>query len=174
MFLLIMILLIISFNLMFMMAKTPLVNGILLLIQTISISLLMNLTTNIYWISYIFYLMMVGGLLILFMYMCSISSNELILNNSMFIMISMIMIFFIIFLFNQFYFFSFKTWYFNFHWTPNSLLNFLSDPIIISNKLFNSNFHLLTIMLMSYLLIILTVISKLISSINGPLRATSS
>nr|YP_010554760.1 NADH dehydrogenase subunit 6 [Macrostemum radiatum]UYO79406.1 NADH dehydrogenase subunit 6 [Macrostemum radiatum] len=173
MFLLILFFIIILFNLMFLMTKTPLTTALILFIQTINITLMMNLNLNIYWISYIFYLMMIGGLLILFMYMCSISSNEIILINLINLIFLMSVTFLVLVLLNNYYFlFSLKTWYFNFYWNSSSLFNIISDPTMINNKLFSSNFHFMTIMLMNYLLLSLMVISNLISHYNAPLRSS--
>nr|YP_009093776.1 NADH dehydrogenase subunit 6 [Ulomoides dermestoides]AIS67608.1 NADH dehydrogenase subunit 6 [Ulomoides dermestoides] len=63
-------------TLMFMLMKHPLSMGVVLLTQTIIISLITgNLYMNL-WFSYILFLIMIGGMLILFMYMTSIASNE--------------------------------------------------------------------------------------------------
>nr|YP_002265572.1 NADH dehydrogenase subunit 6 [Priasilpha obscura]ACF35118.1 NADH dehydrogenase subunit 6 [Priasilpha obscura] len=63
-------------SLMFLFLNHPLSFGLILLIQTILISMITgNMSLN-YWYSYMLMLIMVGGMLILFMYMTSIASNE--------------------------------------------------------------------------------------------------
>nr|APX40717.1 NADH dehydrogenase subunit 6 [Cryptocephalus bipunctatus] len=54
----------------------PLTLGSILLIQTIMISLLTGIMSLNFWSSYIIFLVMIGGMLILFIYMTSIASNE--------------------------------------------------------------------------------------------------
>nr|WRO44842.1 NADH dehydrogenase subunit 6 [Prothemus semimetallicus] len=54
----------------------PLSMGLNLLVQTIAIAMITGLMSLNFWISYLLFLVMVGGMLILFMYMTSIASNE--------------------------------------------------------------------------------------------------
>nr|WRO44777.1 NADH dehydrogenase subunit 6 [Lycocerus curvatus] len=54
----------------------PLSMGLNLLIQTILIAMITGFMSMNFWISYLLFLVMVGGMLILFMYMTSIASNE--------------------------------------------------------------------------------------------------
>nr|APX40795.1 NADH dehydrogenase subunit 6 [Phyllotreta hemipoda] len=56
--------------------KHPLSFGMILLIQTIYTCLLSGLLNLNFWYSYILFLILVGGMLILFIYMTSIASNE--------------------------------------------------------------------------------------------------
>nr|YP_009728643.1 NADH dehydrogenase subunit 6 [Phyllotreta striolata]QHR79691.1 NADH dehydrogenase subunit 6 [Phyllotreta striolata]UPE50061.1 NADH dehydrogenase subunit 6 [Phyllotreta striolata]WDV10362.1 NADH dehydrogenase subunit 6 [Phyllotreta striolata] len=54
----------------------PLSFGLILLIQTIQTCLLSGLLNLNFWYSYILFLVLIGGMLILFIYMTSIASNE--------------------------------------------------------------------------------------------------
>nr|ALO76691.1 NADH deshydrogenase subunit 6 [Alleculinae sp. ENSP01] len=63
-------------TIMMMLTKHPISMGTTLLIQTISISVLSGNFSQSLWFSYILFLIMVGGMMILFMYMTSIASNE--------------------------------------------------------------------------------------------------
>nr|QNJ33270.1 NADH dehydrogenase subunit 6 [Toxeutes macleayi] len=60
----------------FIFMDHPLSLGFILLVQTIMISLLTGLMSYTYWFSYILFLIMVGGMLVLFIYMTSVASNE--------------------------------------------------------------------------------------------------
>nr|AML25577.1 NADH dehydrogenase subunit 6 [Erotylidae sp. BMNH 1274392] len=64
------------FSLMFIFMNHPLTKGSILLIQTLLICLTTGLTSTNYWYSYILFLIMVGGMMVLFIYMTSIASNE--------------------------------------------------------------------------------------------------
>nr|WNV65532.1 NADH dehydrogenase subunit 6 [Cyanopterus ninghais] len=55
----------------------PLTMGLLLILYVIIITFKMNFILNNYWYSYILFLVMVGGLMILFMYFTSLMNNEL-------------------------------------------------------------------------------------------------
>nr|QXG82695.1 NADH dehydrogenase subunit 6 [Chrysomelidae sp. SOIL MMG Contig15] len=54
----------------------PLTLGFILLLQTILIALLTGFMNFSFWSSYIIFLIMIGGMLILFIYMTSVASNE--------------------------------------------------------------------------------------------------
>nr|YP_009564775.1 NADH dehydrogenase subunit 6 [Henosepilachna vigintioctopunctata]QAY82226.1 NADH dehydrogenase subunit 6 [Henosepilachna vigintioctopunctata] len=64
-----------TFSFILIFLKHPLSLGFFILIQTILISITMGMFYN-FWYSYILFLIMIGGLLILFIYMTSIASNE--------------------------------------------------------------------------------------------------
>nr|YP_010507432.1 NADH dehydrogenase subunit 6 [Distenia punctulatoides]UXG19101.1 NADH dehydrogenase subunit 6 [Distenia punctulatoides] len=66
----------ISMSLLFMFLNHPLSFGLVIIIQTISIALITGLMNFNFWYSYMIFLIMVGGMLVLFMYMTSIASNE--------------------------------------------------------------------------------------------------
>nr|QDG01023.1 NADH dehydrogenase subunit 6 [Tenebrio molitor] len=71
----------------FLMMNHPLSMGFILLMQTIMISMITGNMNQNMWFSYILFLIMVGGMLILFMYMTSIASNEKFkMNNKAIIM----------------------------------------------------------------------------------------
>nr|AXS66058.1 NADH dehydrogenase subunit 6 [Cucujoidea sp. 42 KM-2017] len=63
-------------SLIMLFMKHPLALGMMILIQTFFISIFMNSIFLNFWYSYIILLVMIGGLLILFIYMTSIASNE--------------------------------------------------------------------------------------------------
>nr|YP_010430482.1 NADH dehydrogenase subunit 6 [Nigidius sinicus]USR68906.1 NADH dehydrogenase subunit 6 [Nigidius sinicus] len=61
---------------MILLTKHPLTLGMSLLIQTLMITLISSMMNSSSWFSYILFLIMVGGMLVLFMYMTSVASNE--------------------------------------------------------------------------------------------------
>nr|YP_010032423.1 NADH dehydrogenase subunit 6 [Cicadetta abscondita]QOW07743.1 NADH dehydrogenase subunit 6 [Cicadetta abscondita] len=65
---------IMSMNFIFM--KHPLSMGLILMMQTLLSCLICSFYLSSYLFSYILYLIFIGGMLILFMYMSSIASNE--------------------------------------------------------------------------------------------------
>nr|AWV84391.1 NADH dehydrogenase subunit 6 [Platypedia putnami] len=64
------------FTIMFMFTKHPLSMGSILLIQTIMSCILCGYNMYSYLFSYILYLIFIGGMMVLFMYMATIASNE--------------------------------------------------------------------------------------------------
>nr|QWZ46437.1 NADH dehydrogenase subunit 6 [Stenomorpha obovata] len=83
-----------SLNLLITMIFTtlthPLSMGLMLLIQTLLISLITGNYSFNFWFSYILFLILVGGMMILFMYMTSVASNEKFSFNMKSFMLTMI------------------------------------------------------------------------------------
>nr|WRK67296.1 NADH dehydrogenase subunit 6 [Nemopistha sinica] len=159
---------IISIN--FINTKHPMAMGLILLIQTIIISLICGLYSYSYWFSYILFLIMLGGMLVLFIYMTSLASNELfsvsmnwLFFSIMFVSISMMMLYYIdqLFMFNN----NHETLVFQ----NNTNLNF-SETEINLIKLYNYPTMNITIMMMNYLLLTLIIIVKITKISHGPLR----
>nr|AXS65277.1 NADH dehydrogenase subunit 6 [Cerambycidae sp. 6 KM-2017] len=154
-------------SIIFPLVNHPLTLGLILLIQTIIISLITGLMNLNFWFSYIVFLIMVGGMLILFIYMTSIASNEKFKFSSKLFMLMMpltiIMTMFLLmdkFLMN--------TSMINYELinqtlnTPNfnlTLNKFVNWPL-------NMNFMLIII----YLLITLIMVVKITNIQYGPLR----
>nr|YP_009440932.1 NADH dehydrogenase subunit 6 [Hydromanicus wulaianus]AHC32062.1 NADH dehydrogenase subunit 6 [Hydromanicus wulaianus] len=167
MFKLILINFMIMISLILIFTKNPLNMGFMIIIQTLMFCLLMNFNIHIYWMSYIVYLVMLGGILILFMYMCSISSNEIIkfnFNILMFLSITFIINF---------------IWMMNFHWIfkinliNNYTMNFFvnSNNMINISKIYNKFSMIITLMLVIYLLISMTMVTTFTNNYSGPLRS---
>nr|AXS65104.1 NADH dehydrogenase subunit 6 [Cerambycidae sp. 4 KM-2017] len=158
--------LIIFFSLNLFFLSHPLSIGLMLLTQTILISLssgLMNLT---YWYSYILFLVMIGGMLILFIYMTSVASNEKFKFSSN-LMFFYLMIFFIMFmlLFMDFFYFNFNTNLMDqMHHFKNINFNLTLSKLFFYPLI--NTFFMMTI----YLLITLIVVVKITNNKLGPLR----
>nr|YP_010924959.1 NADH dehydrogenase subunit 6 [Chanohirata theae]WKB17937.1 NADH dehydrogenase subunit 6 [Chanohirata theae] len=74
------------------MMKTPMSMGITLMVQTFMSTMLIAKISSSSWLPLIMFLMLIGGLLILFMYMSSIASNEKFKFNLKMTMLYMLMI----------------------------------------------------------------------------------
>nr|QXT44385.1 NADH dehydrogenase subunit 6 [Apicotermes arquieri]QXT44502.1 NADH dehydrogenase subunit 6 [Apicotermes arquieri] len=64
-------------SLMFTQMKHPLAMGMMLLLQTTMVCLISGTMYSSFWFSYILFMIMIGGMLVLFMYMTSLASNEM-------------------------------------------------------------------------------------------------
>nr|ALO77160.1 NADH deshydrogenase subunit 6 [Anaspis sp. ANA02] len=151
-----------SLSLIFLFLTHPLSMGLILLIQTMVISLITGNFCLNYWFSYILFLILVGSMLILFIYMTSIASNEKFYFNKNFIFLIFVPIF--SFMFNK------MTMNIN---TINtdmymSIENTLLSMSMIKYLSFPSN--LILMFLIIYLLLTLIVIVKITNFKNGPLR----
>nr|AOY39808.1 NADH dehydrogenase subunit 6 [Phloeotribus sp. BMNH 1047247] len=152
-----------SFMSIFMMH--PLSLGFILLIQSILISLMSGFFYYNFWYSYILFLIMVSSLLVMFIYMTSIASNEKfnMPKKKTFIGLSMIFLLILIMIFiDHFYFFS-QTLY------PNLNQELMFNSFSLA-KFYNFPNSKTLMMIMIYLLLTLIVVVKIVDKMPGPLR----
>nr|YP_008854817.1 NADH dehydrogenase subunit 6 [Cherax monticola]AHA59399.1 NADH dehydrogenase subunit 6 [Cherax monticola] len=157
-----------SIAILFLTLTHPLSMGMALLTQTILICMLSGLFMPSFWFSYILFLIFLGGMLILFIYVSSLASNEAFkihLKSSLLIILSLSL-------------------------TP---ILILLDPLFLPSKFFQSSLFLtlkcktnltilstssiyslpsfpLTILVILYLLLTLIVIVSIINITSSPLR----
>nr|YP_009045465.1 NADH dehydrogenase subunit 6 [Euploea core]AHA03816.1 NADH dehydrogenase subunit 6 [Euploea core] len=166
-------LLLISFSIVMLFIEHPLSMGFLILLQTLFLCLLLGLMINTYWFSYILFLIFLGGLLILFIYVSSIASNEMFktYNFIMFFPMIFFLLFFSYLLKNNLNWlnFSFNDEMMNFSY---QYLFFNFENKINLTKLYNNNTYYLMLMLIIYLFITLVVVVKITNIFFGPLRST--
>nr|QNE85738.1 NADH dehydrogenase subunit 6 [Tomosvaryella palliditarsis] len=158
-------------SMLFMQMNHPLAMGLTLLIQTLMICLLTGMMTKSFWFSYILFLIFLGGMLVLFIYVTSLASNEMfsLSIKSTITLITMFIMFIILFgLINK------NMLNYNFYNNEMNMLNlkisFMNDSSIELNKLYNFPTNIITIMLINYLLITLIVVVKITKMFYGPLR----
>nr|YP_010946528.1 NADH dehydrogenase subunit 6 [Pseudothyrsocera sinensis]WGO57246.1 NADH dehydrogenase subunit 6 [Pseudothyrsocera sinensis] len=142
----------------------PLAMGLILLIQTVLISLISGMLSQTFWFSYVLFLIFLGGMLILFIYVTSLASNEM-FYLSMKMIISMTMMTFLLiitFLVVKSLILQNQEMY-HFISMNNSLINSLM-------KLYNQPTGIITILLASYLFLTLIAVVKITNIFKGPLR----
>nr|YP_009924718.1 NADH dehydrogenase subunit 6 [Araschnia levana]QNH68855.1 NADH dehydrogenase subunit 6 [Araschnia levana] len=168
-------LLMIFFSIFMFFMNHPLPLGLMILIQTLLLCLLSGMMINTYWFSYILFLIFLGGLMVLFIYVSSIASNEnfkmSLFNKSL--MLSTFMIIIISFLFKNNLFwmnFSFNKEMINFF---NLFLFFNSEFNLSLSKLYDKQTYLLTMMMIIYLFITLIAVVKITNIFFGPLRSSN-
>nr|WKU83906.1 NADH dehydrogenase subunit 6 [Criorhina coquilletti] len=156
----------------FMQMSHPLSMGMLLLIQTVLISCLTGLMTKSFWFSYILFLIFIGGMLVLFIYVTSLASNEMFSFSMKMTMIS-IMSFMLLMLM---IFFMDKT-ILSFNSMNNEMISitninsYIQENSLSLNKLYNYPTNMITLLLINYLLITLIATVKITKLFYGPLRA---
>nr|ARH53854.1 NADH dehydrogenase subunit 6 [Elodes minuta] len=157
-------------NMIFISLNHPLSMGLILLIQTLSITILSSFMCYSFWMSYIIFLIMVGGMLILFIYMTSIVSNEKfkfsMKYSSFMMLISFLMISFLV-LDKTFIYQSIKTVEMIKIDNINSLM---PENKLMLNKIYNYPNNFITILLINYLLMTLIIVVKITDINSGPLR----
>nr|YP_009538075.1 NADH dehydrogenase subunit 6 [Limenitis fortuna]AYN60831.1 NADH dehydrogenase subunit 6 [Limenitis fortuna] len=165
--------LLISISILLYFINHPLAMGLLILIQTLLTCLISGMMINTYWFSYILFLIFLGGLLVLFIYVSSVASNELFkihfTSKFSFIYILFIMIFSILLKNNL----SWMNFSFN-----DEMINFFNSNLFFNNeynfnlsKLYNKQNYLMMMMMIIYLFITLIAIVKITNIFFGPLRS---
>nr|YP_011010365.1 NADH dehydrogenase subunit 6 [Metrocoris acutus]WPW46980.1 NADH dehydrogenase subunit 6 [Metrocoris acutus] len=154
---------IITLSTIMMGMSHPLSMGFNLILLTMMLSMIMNLIMKYSWYSYILVLVMLGGMLVLFMYMASIASNEIMKFSAKMTMIAMlIMVISITILKNDMYM------------NMNSIIPVIENQQNMSlMKLFNSKSSIITIMLAMYLLITMIYVIFITNVFEGPMRKKS-
>jgi len=145
--------------------------GFILLIQTFLICLLSGILRKRFWFSYILFLIFIGGILVLFIYVTSLAANE-IFNFS--IKIFLLNIYILIF-FNIIFIFFDKILILN-YFLRNEIIyiieikSYIQENSLILNKLYNFPINLVTILLIIYLFLTLIASVKITNIFEGPLR----
>lgn len=157
-------------GLTFITINHPLAIGLILLCQTLIISLITGLLSTTFWFSYILFLVFLGGILVLFIYVTSLASNEIFSISSQTLILRVVFFsgLFVISLFNDP-----SMWL-----SPNTsdqilCASSLLDPSL-SNlliKLYNNPTHLLTLLLVIYLFLTLVAVVTITDIFEGPLRS---
>nr|YP_010743028.1 NADH dehydrogenase subunit 6 [Anagonalia emeiensis]WEU75309.1 NADH dehydrogenase subunit 6 [Anagonalia emeiensis] len=138
--------------------NNPLSLGLILLMQTTFMSMLMNKIMFTSWFTMITFLMMIGGLLILFTYMSSIASNE-----KFKIKMNLTLIMFMIIIIQEEMLIENQT-----NEIQSMNMNLEMNSMI---KLYNKKSMIMTVILVLYLLLTMIVISKIVKHHEGPLRS---
>nr|YP_010999278.1 NADH dehydrogenase subunit 6 [Synorthocladius bifidus]WPM93124.1 NADH dehydrogenase subunit 6 [Synorthocladius bifidus] len=161
-------------SMIFSIMKHPLAMGLMLLIQTLIICLLSGFVTKTFWFSYILFLIFLGGMLVLFIYVTSLASNEM-FNFSIKIFSFSLLILMLNFIL---FFFVDKNLIMNYLYNMETknitlLKSYFLENSIMMNKLYNFPINLITIMLMIYLFLTLIAVVKITNIFEGPLRPKS-
>nr|AXS65588.1 NADH dehydrogenase subunit 6 [Cleroidea sp. 5 KM-2017] len=149
--------------------KHPLSLGGILLIQTILVALITGTLNMSFWYSYILALVMIGGMLILFVYMTSIASNEKFKFNPV-ILIYMTLVFTVALIT------SIIDQYLMNITMNNQMMTEMSKVMqfqLMMNKYTNWPNNIMLYLTISYLFITLIAVVKITDIKQGPLRPTN-
>nr|YP_009531190.1 NADH dehydrogenase subunit 6 [Ornebius fuscicerci]AXY63947.1 NADH dehydrogenase subunit 6 [Ornebius fuscicerci] len=158
-------------NQLFMFSNHPLSSTIMIIFQTLFMCFMIGELFLNFWYSYILFLIFLGGMLVIFIYMTSLTPNIMFSSqkiNIIYIGIMFLFMFFLIIMLIQINF-NFIVLadnsmmnnmnFHNYQETSNTLINLFSE----------SNFKM-TWFLMLYLLITLIMVTKISNISKGPLR----
>nr|URH17018.1 NADH dehydrogenase subunit 6 [Calcaritermes temnocephalus] len=149
-------------SMMFTQMKHPLAMGLMLLVQTMLTCLVSGLMHQSFWFQYILFMVFVGGMLVLFIYVTSLASNEMFSLSTKMMMIAPLTIPGMMILNN---------------WTKmdsseNKMFNTMNvnEITTMTSKFYNLPNGEMTILLALYLLMALIVVVKIVNISKGPLR----
>nr|YP_010994993.1 NADH dehydrogenase subunit 6 [Homoeocerus dilatatus]WOZ14001.1 NADH dehydrogenase subunit 6 [Homoeocerus dilatatus] len=144
----------------FIWLNHPISMGITIITQTIVISMIVGLSLNSFWFSYIITIIMLSGMLVLFIYMASVASNEKFYTSFKLIAFSiMVMISGVIMQFCLD--------------TDNNEMLVINHEVPIEmalSTLFNCKFKMITMMMVLYLMFTMVTVSFIVNISEGPLR----
>nr|WCQ78452.1 NADH dehydrogenase subunit 6 [Agriotes sp. GTI-106] len=155
-----------SMSITFMFLSHPLSMGFNLLIQAILIALITGMMSHNFWFSYILFMIMIGGMLVLFIYMTSVASNEKFLYSNK-LMIMMLMMFMTMVMLSVIDPFS------NYILSTNMDMEMFKMNSMFSlslSKYINLPSNWIMISMIIYLLITLIAVVKITNITYGPLR----
>nr|YP_003204874.1 NADH dehydrogenase subunit 6 [Rhopaea magnicornis]ACO92574.1 NADH dehydrogenase subunit 6 [Rhopaea magnicornis] len=154
-------------SIIFLFLKHPLSMGLILLIQTITISLTMGFFNLNFWYSYILFLVMIGGMLVLFIYMTSVASNEKFMFSFKIMMLIMLLTIITLIMLMLI-----DPYYSNLNSLYTETLNYQYNYTLSLNKFLSPPMNMILLMLIIYLLITLIAVVKITNIKKGPLRQT--
>jgi len=137
--------------------------GLILLIQTIMVCLIRGTIYRSFWFSYILFIIIIGGILVLFIYMTRLASNEIFSPSNKILMASSIILPILIYIIPTL--------------TNNKDIN-IHDTIIeneittTTTVIYNQIIGTITTILVIYILLTLIVVVNIINVSKGPLRHT--
>nr|YP_010586092.1 NADH dehydrogenase subunit 6 [Ceraclea indistincta]UZZ43828.1 NADH dehydrogenase subunit 6 [Ceraclea indistincta] len=150
-------------NLILMFISSPMMMMMMMILQIINMSIIIGLINKSFWYSYILFLIIIGGLMVLFIYMTSLISNNIYkFNMKKMIFISMILMLMILILIIKY--------------NPNinniipiQFMNNLNNNTLM--KIYNNYSMMMIFLMMNYLFFALLVSTKIINLFYGPLRS---
>nr|YP_010977779.1 NADH dehydrogenase subunit 6 [Nurudea zhengii]UYG49506.1 NADH dehydrogenase subunit 6 [Nurudea zhengii] len=148
-------------SMIFIILKSPLKSNLILLIQAMSLTMMINLINKTSWISFMIIILYIGGLMIIFLYISSIAFNDIniLLNYKNMIMKLMIMSILMYFMKSLLLMENFK---FN--------NNYLFEDNFFMINMFNSPNNMMLYFIMMILFIMLILIIWLLKFNKGPIR----
>nr|YP_002261362.1 NADH dehydrogenase subunit 6 [Acrida willemsei]ACG59319.1 NADH dehydrogenase subunit 6 [Acrida willemsei] len=157
-------------NISFIKLNHPMSMMMFIIMQTMLVGIMTGLMMESFWLSYILFLMFLGGMLVLFIYITSIASNEM-FKIKMINMIISLIIFNIIMIFSikmdkMMFLEMFKNTE-----TMNINLSMNYQEMTLSlEKLYNKPTLIVTMMMMIYLFLSLVAVVKITNINQGPIR----
>nr|YP_010586573.1 NADH dehydrogenase subunit 6 [Setodes brevicaudatus]UZZ44387.1 NADH dehydrogenase subunit 6 [Setodes brevicaudatus] len=153
-------------NLMLLFTTYPMSILILLMIQVITLNIMMGILNKTFWFSYILFIITISGLLIMFIYLTSLTSNYINLINFK----KWLILFIFIFLTSlAIYKMINSSMYYNLSLNFMDMNNKMNNLSLM--KFYNNQLMIISFLLMNYLFFTMIIINKIINLMKGPLRS---
>nr|AQM39912.1 NADH dehydrogenase subunit 6 [Deflorita sp. ZJZ-2017] len=150
----------------------PLTMTLIMVLQTLLIALITSTMITSFWFAYILFLVFLGGMLVLFIYIASLASNEMFnpIMKPLLIIFSSIMLIIIL---NNLLLDSSLLYLIHNNSDMQNLNNYgtySNESSYLVTKLYNTPTKILTLSLVIYLLLTLIIVVKITDIFSGPLR----
>nr|YP_006503932.1 NADH dehydrogenase subunit 6 [Zootermopsis angusticollis]AFM92432.1 NADH dehydrogenase subunit 6 [Zootermopsis angusticollis] len=149
-----------SMSMLFTQMKHPMAMGMITMMQTMLTCTISGMMNQKFWFPYILFLVFLGGMLVLFMYMTSLASNEMMFLSMKLSAATTIMTTMMFMMSME----ESSTWTYEHELSANEKTNLMLE------KFYNQPTGSTTLMLALYLLLTLIVVAKITNISEGPLR----
>nr|QQQ88773.1 NADH dehydrogenase subunit 6 [Hyalella tiwanaku] len=144
---------------MFTQLSSPLGLGAAVVIFSFFVSVSMALVCYTSWFSLLLFMLFLSGMMIIFIYVCSLASNETHFYSVTFIYLVMAFTFFMVFSYEV-----------NKLMGVSGVLVYMSDSAILMCKVYSFSVYTFIVLLITYLLVTLIVVVKICVISDGPVR----
>nr|QXI86588.1 NADH dehydrogenase subunit 6 [Phoxotermes cerberus] len=148
-------------SLMFTQMKHPLAMGMMLLMQTTMVCIISGTMYMSFWFSYILFMIMIGGMLVLFMYMTSLASNEMFSPSNKMLLITVMLMPILLYIM--------PAVVNNKEMNPHDTM-MENEITTTTTVMYNQMMGTMTTLLVLYMLMTLIVVVNIINVSKGPLR----
>nr|YP_009826136.1 NADH dehydrogenase subunit 6 [Shoveliteratura triangula]QIV68427.1 NADH dehydrogenase subunit 6 [Shoveliteratura triangula] len=158
--------------LIFTQVNHPMAMTLIIILQTLIVALTTGMMTSTFWFSYILFLVFLGGMLVLFIYITSLASNELfsIPTKSLIITLLLLSTIILISLIADSSMWNSLNFNEDMNNMNNEFITLHDESNYLLTKLYNKPTDLITLMLVNYLFLTLIAIVKITNIFQGPLR----
>nr|YP_009740742.1 NADH dehydrogenase subunit 6 [Calliptamus barbarus]QID03717.1 NADH dehydrogenase subunit 6 [Calliptamus barbarus] len=160
-------------NINFIKLSHPMSMMLFIILQTFLVGLMTGTMMESFWLSYILFLTFLGGMLVLFIYITSIASNEMFQPKSITMiftfMMWMIIMFMLIIMDKTMFMDQFKN---TETMNIDNSINY-QEMTMSLEKLYNNPTFIITMMMMIYLFLALLAVVKITNINQGPIRKMS-
>nr|UBK10274.1 NADH dehydrogenase subunit 6 [Calliptamus barbarus] len=160
-------------NINFIKLSHPMSMMLFIILQTFLVGLMTGTMMESFWLSYILFLTFLGGMLVLFIYITSIASNEMFQPKSITMIFTFMMWMIIMFML----IIMDKTMFMD-HFKNTETMNIdnsinYQEMTMSLEKLYNNPTFIITMMMMIYLFLALLAVVKITNINQGPIRKMS-